>query len=87
MLQVFLSWNFEEYMQESELATDEPSSTTYFQEPSVSSSRGHIQDWTMAALMARTKLMASLTKVSKWISFFLPPHDFWVVYSQLLLGF
>lgn len=34
MLQEFLSWNFKEYMQESELATDEPSSTTCFQNPS-----------------------------------------------------
>lgn len=76
MLQVFLSWNFQQYMQENELSIDEPSSTTYFQEPSVSSFRGHIQDWTIALLMTRTKPMTSLTKVSKLISSFL--HDFWV---------
>lgn len=76
MVQVFLSWNFEEYMQESEVATDEPSSTTCFQELSVSSYRGHVQDWTIAVLMARTKPMASLTKVSKQSSFFLSLHNF-----------
>jgi len=37
MLLVFLLWSFGEYRQESELATDEPSSATRFQGPTVSS--------------------------------------------------